>query len=204
MPVRLFIRVCLLLSLAACGQVDPPVAGDSHARKSEIAASAGQWDIDGLTHAVLALGPGVDSEEAARAARISYERTEELRIAYGISSPPLIHNMKVNMGIKSRGLCWHWADDMQERLAAENFQTLQLHRAIANHDVLFRIEHSTVIISAKGDDMTAGIVIDPWRMGGELFWSRTLEDDRYSWVPRTEVFEYKRRRIAAALAYKPS
>jgi len=78
-------------------------------------------------------------------------------------------------------------------LRQEDFKTLQLHRAIANATNIL-IEHSTVIISAKGDDMFKGIILDPWRHGGLLFWAPTLKDDRYNWVPRQKVFEYKARR----------
>ncbi|MDJ0827492.1 MAG: hypothetical protein QNJ16_18520 [Rhodobacter sp.] len=153
----------------------------------------GPADIAALTQAIRALGPEVDPEEAARAARITYEHTHELAIAYEITDPPLIHNTKVNMGIKPRGLCKDWADDIEARLALENFQTLDLHRAIANADNL-RIEHSTTIVSRRGDGPYDGIVVDPWRNGGVLYWGKVLEDEKYKWVPRQEVFAMKRAR----------
>ena len=83
---------------------------------------------------------------------------------------------------------------MEKRLDQENFQTLDMHRAIANADNPFRIEHSTAVISAMGDDMFAGIVLDPWREGGTLFWDQTREDIRYNWVPREVVMAEKRRK----------
>ncbi len=150
-------------------------------------------DIAALTRAIQALGPEVDPEEAARAARISCEYTHVLALQYQITDPPLIHNTKVNMGIKPRGLCKDWADDIEARLLQENFQTLDLHRAIANASNL-RIEHSTTIVSRRGDDMFQGIVVDPWRNGGVLHWTKVLEDDKYVWVPRREVFAMKRAR----------
>ena len=73
----------------------------------------------------MALGPEVDPDEAARAAEIAFSYTRELAIQYQITDPPLIHNTKVNMGLKPRGLCWHWAEDMERRLKAEGFQTLR-------------------------------------------------------------------------------
>lgn len=158
--------------LAACVSAPPEVT------RAEVAA---------LEVALIALGPDVDPEEAARAARVSYARTEELRRAYRITDPPLVHNTKVNMGLKPRGLCYQWADDMETRLRAERFETFTLHRAIANATTL-RIDHSTLIISARGADMFDGIVLDPWRKGGELTWVRTDADPKYVWVPRAQVF----------------
>ena len=130
--------------------------------------------MPGLADEIQALGPEVDPEEAHRAARVAFERTAELARAYRITDPPLVHNAKVNMGLKPRGLCWQWADDMESRLAEEEFRTLELHRAIANWDNDFRIDHSTVIISARGDGMFDGIVLDA--------------DPRYTWHPRHLVF----------------
>lgn len=140
-----------------------------------------------LAAAILDLGPQVDPEEAARAARISYEHSHRLALEYEITDPPIVHNTKVNMGLKPRGLCWHWARDMEDRLKLENFQTLDLHRAVANADNAFRLEHSTAVISAKGDSFREGIGLDPWRKGGRLTWAPVAWDKDYTWEPRNEV-----------------
>lgn len=151
-------------------------------------------DVAALTRAIQAMGADVDPEEAARAARLAYSHTQVLARQYEITDPPLIHNTKVNMGLRSRGLCWHWAMDMEARLKQEGFQTLSLHRAVANADNPFRLEHSTVIISRRGEGYMDGIVLDPWRLGGVLHWAPTREDTRYDWQPRDEVLARKRAR----------
>lgn len=161
------------LFLAACGvgQLQP----------------VSQNEFDRLEARILALGPGLSAEEAARAARIALMYPRQLRVEYGVTDGPLIHNTKVNAGTRPRGLCWHWAEDMQARLAQEQFETLDLHRAIANSDVALRIDHSTVLISAKGDSMQEALVLDPWRFGGELYFGSLAEDERYKWLPQTDV-----------------
>ncbi len=141
-----------------------------------------------LAAEIQALGPGVDREEAQRAARVAFERTAELARAYRITDPPLVHNAKVNMGLKPRGLCWQWADDMESRMAAEGFETLELHRAIANWQNPILIDHSTLIVSARGDSLFDGIVLDPWRKGGRLTHVPTDADPDYTWHPRDVVF----------------
>lgn len=155
-------------------------------------------DISALTQAILSMSPDVDPIEAARAAEIAYGYTAKLAIDYEITDPPLIHNMKVNAGFKPRGLCWHWAEDMEARLDAEGFETLEMHRAIANADNPILIDHSTAIISASGEGMFEGIVLDPWRKGGILTWTATLEDPKYTWVAQQEVFEKRRQRALEA------
>jgi len=177
----------LFMGLAACGTSYGP-EGPPMATQSEIAE---------LERGILALGPEVDPEEARRAAEIVYRHTHRLALEYEITDPPLVHNTKVNMGLKPRGLCWHWAEDMENRLEAENFVTLEIHRAIANADNRFRIDHSTAIVSRRGDAFDEGLVIDPWRKGGVLFWSPLLEDDDYVWVEQSVVHARKRAEMLA-------
>lgn len=152
----------------------------------------GPDEVSRLAAGIRALGPRVDPEEADRAARIAISYPKQLAREYQVTDSPLIHNIKVNSGLRPRGLCWHWADDMQARLAMENFKTLELHRAIANADSAILIDHSTVIVSQRGDDMFDGMVLDPWRYGGVLYWSEVLEDKKYKWVPRQQVFAMRR------------
>ncbi|MGX0875553.1 hypothetical protein ACSSV4_000225 [Roseovarius sp. MBR-154] len=160
-----------ILLLAACGAPPP----------------AQPQEVSRLAAAIRSLGPDVDPEEADQAARIAYRHTHDLALEYQITDPPIVHNTKVNMGLKPRGLCWHWARDMEDRLAREEFQTLDLHRAVAGADNAFRLEHSTAIISARGDSYDEGIVLDPWRKGGRLTWVGVREDRMYDWEPRIEV-----------------
>tara|TARA_R110002110_G_scaffold30377_12_gene107679 strand:+ start:136 stop:732 length:597 start_codon:yes stop_codon:yes gene_type:complete len=147
--------------------------------------------IDALAASIRATDPAIDPSEAQRAARIAYDYSYQLARQYRITDPPLIHNAKVNAGLRPRGLCYHWAEDMERRLDAEGFATLEMQRAIANSESLFLIEHSTAVITPKGAPMSAGIVLDPWRKGGTLFWSPVGDDKRYAWVPRETVLKRK-------------
>lgn len=167
-----------MLALAACAQAPQQVT---------------QTDISMLAGKIKALDPSVDPREADRAAYLAYTYSLQLREDYNVTAGPIIHNAKVNNGLRDRGLCVHWAEDIEARLNAEGFETLQIHRAIAEGNEL-RIDHSTAIISAEGEGMNDGIVLDPWRYGGYLFWSPTLEDERYFWEPRDKVLERKYRR----------
>ena len=103
-----------------------------------------------------------------------------------------MHKIKVNLGLRSRGLCVHWTRDLLTRLQQEKFHSLDLHWGIANYDKVFRIEHSTVVVSAKGAGLHDGIVLDPWRYGGELFWSPTPDDTEYQWKPFAEIMALKK------------
>ncbi|EEE38902.1 lipoprotein, putative [Rhodobacteraceae bacterium KLH11] len=186
--IRILVLAVALATLAACA-MPPPSTGD---------------EVQRLATEIQTLGPDIDPEEANRAARIAYAYTAQLADAYQITDPPLIHNAKVNKGLRPRGLCWHWAEDIERRLDQERFQTLEMHRAIANADNPFRIDHSTAIISRKGENMYEGIVLDPWRYGGVLYWAPLPEDSRYDWVPREVVLEKRRQEQVARLKPLPA
>jgi len=174
-----------VVTLGGCS-VPPPATGD---------------EVQRLASEIRSLGPDIDPDEADRAARITYSYTAQLVQEYEITDPPLIHNAKVNKGLRPRGLCWHWAEDIERRLKQENFRTLDMHRAIANADNPLRIDHSTAIISRRGETMYDGVVLDPWRYGGVLYWSPLVEDTRYEWVPRDVVLE--KRRLEKVARLKP-
>lgn len=184
--IRLMALMSLLV-LTACASAPPPPGTAP--------------DIAALARGIQSLSPQIDATEAQRAAAIAYQYTHQLALTYQITDPPLIHNAKVNAGTKPRGLCYHWAEDMERRLNTEGFTTLDMTRAIANSETRFLIEHSTAVITAKGTPMEAGIVLDPWRDGGRLFWAPVATDTRYDWLPRTEVL---RRRGQITYAQRPA
>lgn len=186
-PIRLL--PWLLCLLAGCA---------SPAGITELPPSVEQDRIDELRSAIMALGDEVDPDEARRAAGIAIEYPQELAREYEITDPPLVHNVLVNLGVKPRGLCVDWTTDLLTRLQQERFRSLALHWGIANYDSLLRIEHSTVIISARGDTLQQGLVLDPWRYGGRLFWSKTPQDPAYRWHPHAEIIAQKRERKALA------
>ena len=193
LDIRSFNSVCLLPLLlglmAGCATSQPVVS---------LPPFVEQQRIDELRQAILALGENVDHSEARQAAMIAIEYPLELAQQYEIADPPLVHNLLVNIGVKPRGLCVDWTTDLLVRLQQERFHSLQLHWGIANYHSAFRLEHSTVIISARGDSLQQGLVLDPWRDSGRLFWAKTPEDPDYRWYPHAEIHALKRERKAIA------
>ena len=185
---------CLLQGCATPALVPDPVPDPV----LDTAASLEQQRIDELEQAMLDLGDEIDPGVARNAATIAIEYPLQLALEYEITDSPLVHNFLVNIGAKPRGLCVDWTHDLLVRLQQERFRSLQLHWGIANYDSAFRIEHSTVIISARNQTLQQGLVLDPWRHSGQLFWAKTLEDPQYHWRPHAEVHAQKRERKALA------
>ncbi|WP_171205771.1 hypothetical protein [Ruegeria sp. HKCCA0235A] len=150
------------------------------------APTADQSDVEALAQSIRMLGPDVDPAEAQRAATIAYSYSQQLARDWNVTDPAIIHNAKVINGFREKGLCNDWAEAMTKRLRQENFRTLDLHWA-TSPPTSFRIIHHSALISAKGDSMYDGIILDPWRNSGALFWAPVREDTRYNWKPRQEV-----------------
>jgi len=139
--------------------------------------------IEALRKAIMTLGPNIVPSEANFVAREAVLHPKVLANRYKLMSPPLIHNVLVNYGKRPRGLCWQWTHDMGKQI---NRPMKSLHFF---HGVAFRRnywkEHSTLVVAAKGKGVPDGIVLDPWRFSGELFWSRVKDDKKYPWVQFT-------------------
>lgn len=178
------------LALMGCGAPETP------ARLALAEAPASQDALEAqiaeVTQALRALGPQVDPGEAARAARIAVLEPLQWAQAWQVVDAPLVHNFKVVNGLRDKGVCQDWADAMEIALHAEGFRTLELHRAIANGRNL-KLEHATVIVTAKGQPMAEGVILDPWRIGqGRLYFGRVSEDDRYAWESREAIRAWHR------------
>ena len=136
-----------------------------------------------LTAALTALDPSVDLHDAAILAKVATETSSELAAAYRVRPPAWLHNIYVNNGWRARGLCWHWAEDLQARLAREHFATLEIHRVIARRGT--RREHSGLGVTARGQDISHAVVLDAWRESGHLVWA-PFAADKYPWVKNEE------------------
>ncbi len=181
---RLFCAVTLLLLLLnGCAGKSP---------RLEPHPNVAQQRITELNLAILGLGEDIDASEAQRAARIAIDYSRQLAREYEITDSAIVHNLKVNLGLKPRGLCIHWTRDLLARMQEEGFHSLDLHWAIANYETAFRLEHSTVVISARGDPLQRGLILDPWRHSGNLYWAPTLQDPGYQWKPQAQIHALKR------------
>ena len=133
-----------------------------------------------LRDRIAALSPSIRADEAQRVAESAYATTAQLRRDYGvIGGPPSFHNFLVNLGIRKRGLCFQWAEDLLVQLDALKLKTLELHWAEARAGS-WR-EHNCVVVTAKGQRFREGIILDCWRHSGHLFWS-PLVTDHYPWI----------------------
>jgi hypothetical protein len=146
--------------------------------------SGEQHKILALKQAILSLGPNIDPQEAHFVAREGVMYPMVLSNRYRLMTPPLWQNVLVNYGYRKNGLCWQWTRDMGKQLGKKPLKTLDFHHAVAFRRNYWK-EHSTLVVSAKGRKVQEGIVLDPWRNSGNLYWNFVKRDTKYPWVKFT-------------------
>jgi hypothetical protein len=140
-----------------------------------------QHKVQELETALIAMDPSViDPREAHTVAYDAYVYPMYLANDWGLTWPPLFHNTLRNANNRKAGLCVDWARAMRAHMRSKNLKTFDLYWGIAHKGNAWR-EHSTLIVTAKGKPFDSGILLDPWRNSGALYWNRIPEDTDYPW-----------------------
>lgn len=134
--------------------------------------------IESLTQALEHLSPQVTAREANQLATVAVNTAAELREKYDVSLTPWLHNTQVYWGLKDRGYCYQYANDLYAELAKVPLQHLQLHFIKAHRDEM--LEHNALSVTAAGAPWSSGIVLDAWRNAGVLAFV-PVKDDQYPW-----------------------
>ncbi len=137
--------------------------------------------IAALKTAILSLSDNIDPEEAQYVAHEGVAYPMVLANQYDLVSSPLWQNVLVNYGYREAGLCWQWTRDMGKQLGKAPLKTLSFHHAVSFRGNPWK-EHNTLVVSAKGRPVKEGIVLDPWRDSGILYWNFVPKDTKYPWV----------------------
>ncbi len=105
--------------------------------------------------------------EADKLASIAESEARRLARLYRVQSPAWVHNCLVNVGIKERGLCWQYMEDLFVALNKSQPVRFDLHSGVRDDGSTF-FEHNCVVVTAAGQPFTTGLVLDPWHKPGQL------------------------------------
>ena len=158
-----------------------------------------------LTNQINALSPRVDPREANLLAQCVYFTANRLRREYGVIGPPLFvnslfNNFLVNTGIRKRGLCFQWSEDMLASLDALKLTSLELHWGEARAGTAR--ENNAIVVTAKGAAFENGIVIDCWRHSGRVHWSSVAADHFFPWRENAAYARFIRARSKAPIKHR--
>jgi hypothetical protein len=183
--------VAACAGLAAC--TSQPVRYDgvtsSVYEPSRLAAPSAELrtSIASLASRLRALSSSVTAQDAELLASEAHIYPMHLANVWDLSDSPLLHNVQINSGQRELGLCIDWTFAMRERLRfLLSSAAFDWHWGIANEGSALR-EHSTLVVTAKGAPFASGIVLDPWRNSGRLFWAPVPTDSKYEWKPYIEA-----------------
>ena len=165
--IRLFCSLLLTLIPASCVNPGTPAERQEKAGK--------------LSHDLQQLSPKVNAHEADLLAVTAVEESARLSRDFKPLVHPWMNNGLVNTGLRKRGLCYQWRDDLFPHLHRLNLKTLELHLTSSKRESWQ--EHHGIIVTAKGQPFEDGLVIDPWRHGGRLWWGLRKDDKGHPWVP---------------------
>jgi hypothetical protein len=181
--LRYIATLCLLIIVSGCAKANVyyPGNGSFNATTSGNQADAQIYreKVKQLEQVLIALDETVDKTEAMMVAETAVRESAVLAEEYQLVRPAVAHNLLIALGLKDRGLCYHWTEDLMKRLQALDLKSLRLYWGVAHRGSELR-EHNCVVVSAKEQGFFKGIVLDPWRNSGNLFWARVTQDD-YPW-----------------------
>ena len=182
--MKVVLRLCFLLlvvSFASGCSVNfknVGVATDGTAYANSLTSDQ-KASIKGLEAEIMKLNPSVDQREASSVAYNAVVYPMYLSNKYKLVWPPSLQNIFVNSGVRQRGLCYQWTSDMLTHLRKQNYRTLEFTWTIANRAT--KNEHNTAVVVAKGQSWREGVILDPWRNSGNLYWNKVKDDPKYKW-----------------------
>jgi hypothetical protein len=142
------------------------------------AATAGdERSIKDLTKALSALAPDVDPAEAEQLSVTAHTTARRLKREYRVALNPEFTVFLYNIGLRKRGWCGHWAQDIGAQLKELKLKTLVLHWGEAYPRTTS--ENNALVVTARNQPFQDGVIIDGWRRAGRLFWCPVIKDDEY-------------------------
>jgi hypothetical protein len=134
--------------------------------------------IKGFRDAIVALGPDIDPAEAQLVSETAHHTARRLQKEWRVFPVSVVQNFLIHVGARDRGYCFEWAHDIGAELRKLPLKTLTLHWTEAHPDT--RLEHNVIVVTALGQPVRSGYIIDGWRAAGRLLWWPVAKDE-YPW-----------------------
>jgi hypothetical protein len=133
--------------------------------------------IKDLSKALTGLAPDVDPAEAQLLSVTAHTTARRLKREYRVVLNPEFTVFLYNIGMRKRGWCGHWAQDIGAELKELKLKTLVLHWGEAYPNTTS--ENNALVVTARNQPFQDGVILDGWRRAGRLFWCPVRKDDEY-------------------------
>src|SRR5437660_5536325 len=141
------------------------------------ATASDERSIKDLAKALTALARDVDPAEAQALSATAHTKARSLKKEYRVVLNPEFTVFLYNIGMRKRGWCGHWAQDIGAELKELKCKTLVLHWGEAYPNTTS--ENNALVVTARNQRFEDGIILDGWRRAGRLFWWPVIKDDEY-------------------------
>src|SRR5207244_2958463 len=129
---------------------------------------------EALANQLAALSPSVDRNEAKLLADCAYATVSQLRRQYHMFGTPIFNNFLIYHGLKKRGYCYQWSEDLLIALDELRLRSLELRWGESNPGN-WR-ENNCLVVTAKGRPFRSGIMLESWRHLGHLYFGTVVAD----------------------------
>jgi hypothetical protein len=140
-----------------------------------------------LADELASLSPRVNRDEAKLLADCAFATVTKLRREYRMFGTPIFNNFLIYHGLRKRGYCYQWSEDLLIALDALRLKSLELHWG--EHDPNTWRENNCIVVTAKGQTFKRGIMLECWRHLGHLYFNPLASD----WELYVENSAYARR-----------
>ncbi len=137
-----------------------------------------------LSKLLQTLDRSIPVEASLQLSHDIFNETAKLTKEFELTSPPWFHNFLVNVGVRKKGLCYHWSDALYVHFLEKNDPYFEFH-LVGAHIGEYFFEHNALVAVAKNGKVLEGVLVDPWRDSGTLYFSKVNKDKKYKWVHRS-------------------
>ena len=149
---------------------------------------------EALANQLTALSPRVNPEEAKLLGECGYATVSQLRRDYRMFGTPIFNNFLIYHGLRKRGYCYQWSEDLLIALDELRLTSMELHWGESNPGN-WR-ENNCIVVTAKGQPFNRGVMLECWRHLGHLYFGPIASD----WEPYVENSAYARFVLARSAA----
>jgi hypothetical protein len=177
---------CIVLVVFWAGA--KPALGDQQHQPFSFQVDKGDLaKAEKLTDELAALSPRVNRDEATLLADCAFATVSKLRREYRMFGTPIFNNFLIYHGLRKRGYCYQWSEDLLIALDALRLKSLELHWG--EYDPGTWRENNCIVVTAKGQPFKRGIMLECWRHLGHLYFGPVASD----WELYVENSAYARR-----------
>jgi hypothetical protein len=176
-----------------------PVLGDEQQPRLSFQVSKNDAaNAEKLADQLASLSPRVNRDETKLLADCAFVTVSKLRREYRMFGTPIFNNFLIYHGLRKRGYCYQWSEDLLLALDRLKLTSLELHWG--EYDPGTWRENNCIVVTAKGHPFKRGIMLECWRHLGHLYFNPVASD----WELYVENSAYARRVRDRAAASKVS